>query len=588
MDDWIFIGGDRTSSFSDSRLSRHESHSILLLKSNIDIYNIDTDDILALGTNCYHCGSNRERKFLYYMFNEQTRELRVFGTACAKSILGIRKKCRSCGELYDYILNSCDKCDNRTINIGVYKLTYKEATSDRNHYKAFCYSQIYGNINSRFSRYLISNGFFEKPTISYEYYTEGDYKNSSIYHVYLFIKGEPCYGPIPDEDLGWLNVKLTKRCFVCDKDFKEFQCFRIKRLCETLYVCSSCKETNYTICGIEIVLGEILRGYDHIEYLYIQNALLVGYFYANDDKLASIIGRRFGLYRDLAIDENPDINIYLINNSTCQNEKSILSEIDLSEERLGSKIDKVKYITCELFEYEFDSIDRDIIRDIINSKCDICHYSYKLKSPSRLLTRCRCDESFDFNICELQIFKGSFRELIQNKSICLILLSSHKSSSEISDTWLELLFSMFKDKIKIYEDDIRLSIVYVNNLCFGELSISALIEYDIKMLFEVFENQILLSEIRYALHNNIFKHRKIVKQLTSMIGIGDKIREIIKQLGKRTIKKPFKRMQYSSACNSKKPNQLNEAIRTGSREIFDKNPGLLEYYAFVKNLTELP
>lgn len=542
MDEWIFIGGNRTSAFSDSKLSKHELHSIQLLNHNLQHYGIDMDDILALGLSCFHCSIARDRKFLYYMFNEATRGLRVFGTACAKSILGIRKKCRSCGELYDYLLNSCDKCDNKPIKFGGNKFTYRHVADN---YRDFCYSQIYGNQNSKFSQYLFSNGFYEKPNISYQYYTEKEYKNSSIYHVYLFNKRTPCNGPIPEEDIEWLKYKLTHKCFVCENNFMGVSSFIIRTLEEKLHVCYVCQEKHYTIWGTDYLLKGILS----LDY-----KALVGYFYANDDEISDIIGKRFRLIRDIDISENPDIIDYR-----------------------NSKIDKVKFLTCELFRYEFDNYSREFIRGIFDAKCDICGFSTKLKSHSELLSICNCDNALIIKIYDVVLFDGTFRELLNNETLCKILVSSNNSDSIIGKR-LET-----KYEAKIFDGDI---VIESNHgLSIGILPV---IEYDISLLFKLLADPCIERWLQFVLETKLFTYRVVVRKMLSMIGIGTTIKNIIALIGKRKIRKPFKTVQFSTACNPKKPSQVHDAFRANNKEIFTLNPGLLEYYAFINNLDEIP
>jgi uncharacterized OB-fold protein len=351
--DWIFIGGRLSDEFSDTQITTTMEKYRRYLEVSICEYGISMDDIFAKGLKCEHCNINRDRKFYYYMYHPESKQIKVIGSACMKFLNNVEKKCRCCGIKYLYSALACPVCSEDRVNIGnevkfshVARIVNDKNASNncmRSKYIKFCYAYVYGNVESNFAKYIIENTDIKRPEVTYDYLKYDRFENCSIYHIYLysnrlnFIKG-----PIPDKLKEYIDGEIIYKCIVCKNVEINYKVVMNDYRSNDVDICDNCMNRKFKFNGGFVELESIL-------FPRAIKSLTVGYFYANDDELADIIGSFYDLKRDIAICDNTDIKIIK-----------------------DMKVDEIKMYTYILYEHDFEAQSRDRIKKIIGDNCDFC------------------------------------------------------------------------------------------------------------------------------------------------------------------------------------------------------------------------
>lgn len=580
--DWIFIGGMLGSGFSEESMDSFMSKSRIYLDTCIREYGITMDSLLAKGLKCEHCEHNRNRKFYYYMYNTTTKAIKVLGSGCAKYVCDLQKKCRICKEYYPYSNSYCPDCgdnaiyiDGRRVRFGRLITNLNDTTVDKKRYLDFCYANIYGNIESDFSKFILENLNIEVPEVTYEYYKEGNFQNCSIYHVYLFsMRLKFIRGPIPDEQIKYIRSKCFKTCFACDKTFlvginKRWDLI-IRVMFKRYYICDSCNDIDFVISGkISRIVGLVSAPN--------MLSLLVGYFYANDDLLSTLIGKLFNLQRDIAVEDNIDIGSGKLEN-----------------------IDIVKMYTFEMFTYDFDLYSRDYVRDIVKSRCEFCGGINKIKlSIFTNGTECKCDTKCNPILLDIvrNIKECTFKELARDhRDICQVLIDSNPTNNNFVNNYtvnhqhLNTILFRYVEQFDIVptkiEGDILVRIPGHFDNYNMEFSLGSMIKnlYDFACnILKVFSTEYIHYFSQYFT-DDILQHRKLLYVMRDDLEIRKITEPLFKKLGNRRVKKPDRCISYINACKELVPNY----IAKDDEAFFVRNKGLLEYYTFMNRLDETP
>ncbi len=351
--------------------------------------------------------------------------------------------------------------------------------------------------------------------------------------------------------------------------------------------------------------------------------LLVGYFYANEDILASIIGKVFALEKDIAIEDNPDIihdrladqsHLDSLDDQPSSDDDRLADQSRLihdsqdyiPESTSYTSVDLVKMYTVWLFGYEFDKHSRESVRELITSRCDNCGGMDKA-TPSIYHTPAECICKLKFGVrllkitydipqCELSELVIKYRDICQvvadtsiKNRYGLLDMANHRHDN--IESFLNYLSRFGIIPIE-YEGDVEIRISE-NSSKYSLISLLInLPETACKCIKELMADAYEYKKFYKEISSDILKYRKLFMLFNENLEIKTIIAPLYKKLGNRRVKKPDRCISYTSACvpkpRSKSSTLVAENIAKKDYNFFYRNPGLIEYYMLINKLEDYP